>query len=109
QRVGRAPTYPRPPQRPRPSSTSLQSSTCKAVSRRTVGRGKGCPQARCQRKPRPISSTTCSALATELPTHPSTHDDRGRGAPLTVEPLTGQQILALREREGAGQAVLRAT
>ena len=30
---------PRPPQRPRPSSTSLQSSTCKAVSRRTVGRG----------------------------------------------------------------------
>src|SRR5215213_7568522 len=40
QRGGRAPTGPRPPQPLRPSSTSLQSSTCKAVSQRTVGRGR---------------------------------------------------------------------
>src|SRR3954462_5332575 len=39
QRGGRAPPGPRPPQRSRPPSTSLQSLTCKAVSQRNVGRG----------------------------------------------------------------------
>ena len=42
QRDRRAPTGPRPSQRPRPSSTSLQSSTCKAVAQRTIGRGIRC-------------------------------------------------------------------
>ena len=60
QRRGRAPTGPRPPQRPRPSSTSLQSSSCKAVSQRTVGRGRS----RERRLPNPAGYPTQTAEGT---------------------------------------------